>query len=102
MANSLLTASARTCTAPPITPARISSNRASGAHSAVANVLETPDSPPQVTELSSVRRTWSPARAAIRTTRGTVPAIPGVPFQLRILEIVGYRGEPRWAQSEYG
>src|ERR1035437_2491643 len=53
----MLIASARTWTAAELTPALSSSNSASGAHSAVANVLLTPFRPPQVTELISVTRT---------------------------------------------
>src|ERR1035437_3632729 len=73
----MLIASARTWTAAELTPALSSSNSASGAHSAVANVLLTPFRPPQVTELISVRRTGRPARLALRTAPSAGFSYPG-------------------------
>jgi hypothetical protein len=57
----------------PSMPARSSSNSASGAHSAVANVSLTAGSPPQATEFSSVRRNGSPAPWASRTAGAPAP-----------------------------
>ncbi len=69
--NGALIAYSRTCRLTPSTPARISVNSASGAHSAVANVLLTPGLPPHVTELSSVRRNFKPAACATATAAAT-------------------------------
>ena len=85
----MLIASARTWTATELAPALSSSNSASGAHSAVANVLLTPLRPPQVTELISVRRTGKPARLAALTAHRIVLAIPAVALSLSTRAIVG-------------
>src|SRR5258708_22792889 len=101
-AKGALLASARTCTLTDETPARRSSNRASGAHRPVANVLLTPLTPPQVTELSSDTRTGSRARWAASTAPTTVRAMPAVARSLSTRAMVGYVGSERDTHAEYG
>ena len=52
------------CQLTPSTPARISSNSVSSAHSAVENELATPPGREQLTELISETRSWSPCEWA--------------------------------------
>src|ERR1019366_8119821 len=98
----MLIAFARTWTAAELAPALSSSNSASGAHSAVANVLVTPFRPPQVTELISVRRTGKPARLAVLTAPPIVLAIPAVAFSLSTRAIVGNVLVPGCEQADSG
>src|ERR1035438_9563719 len=98
----MLIAFARTWTAAELTPALSSSNSASGAHSAVANVLLTPFRPPQVTELISVRRTGRPARLALRTAPLAVLAIPAVALSLSTRAMVGNVFDPWCEQADSG
>ena len=95
----MLIASARTWTLADSTPARTSSNSASGAHSAVANVSLTPFVPPQVTELISVSQSGSPARSLMCSTVNAVRPMLTVAFSLSTRAIVGNVREPGFAQA---
>src|SRR5581483_4054821 len=88
--NGELTVSSLTCRLAPSTPARIAVNSASGAHRAVANVLLTPAFPPQVTELNSVRRNFSPAWWARATAEAMSVENADVAYRLSTRATVGY------------
>ena len=79
----------------PSTPARSSEKSASGAQSAVANALLTPARPPQLMELSSVRRNRTPASWASSTSGRNPAARPVEAAGLSTRLIVAYDRVPR-------